>query len=235
MKHKTINGSTKVLEVGCGYGGNLIPFLELGCSVTGIDIRTKSIDFAKEKFADYPKEKVELIAANFLEVNGLDNSFDIIFMKDTLEHIPNHYEVMFLLKRFLKDDGIIFQGFPPWYNPFGGHQQMCENKLLSRLPWFHLSPRFLYKRILSGFGERPSTVKSLLNNVYDCRITLQGFKRMTSRIQLTVLDQKLYFINPNYEVKFKLKPRTIPILLNIPYFRDFYITTSYFILGKTKK
>lgn len=28
----------RVLEIGCGDGGNLLPFLQRGCRVTGVDI-----------------------------------------------------------------------------------------------------------------------------------------------------------------------------------------------------
>ena len=32
-----------ILEIGCGDGGNLLPFAELGCSTTGVDISTGRI------------------------------------------------------------------------------------------------------------------------------------------------------------------------------------------------
>ena len=37
-KHHDVTGDMSVLEIGCGEGGNLQPFLDLGCKVTGIDI-----------------------------------------------------------------------------------------------------------------------------------------------------------------------------------------------------
>jgi hypothetical protein len=49
---------------------------------------------------------------------------------------------------------------------------------------------------------------------------------------LRIVEEELFFINPNYEVKFKLKPRRLWKALNIPYLRDFYTTTGYFILKK---
>lgn len=33
-----ITPQTRVLEVGCGEGGNLLPFAQTGCHVTGIDL-----------------------------------------------------------------------------------------------------------------------------------------------------------------------------------------------------
>lgn len=40
------------------------------------------------------------------------------------------------------------------------------------------------------------------------------------------------FINPNYEIKFGLKPRAgIPIVSSIPYFKNFVITSTYYLVS----
>ena len=59
-----VNEHTTVLEIGCGEGGNLKPFLDLGCKrVVGIDLSTTKIELANKFFADHPnKEKIEFIA-----------------------------------------------------------------------------------------------------------------------------------------------------------------------------
>ena len=71
------------------------------------------------------------------DLNGL---FDIIVLKDVIEHIHDQAKLIGWMKNFLKPGGIVFFGFPPWYMPFGGHQQMCHSKI-SRLPYIHLLPR----------------------------------------------------------------------------------------------
>ena len=43
-----------VLEIGCGEGGNLKPFLDLGCKVTGIDISRSKIESALKYYQDHP-------------------------------------------------------------------------------------------------------------------------------------------------------------------------------------
>ena len=43
-KHKPITADSHILEIGCGEGGNIKPFLDLGCQVTGIDIMRKAIN-----------------------------------------------------------------------------------------------------------------------------------------------------------------------------------------------
>lgn len=112
---------------------------------------------------------------------------------------------------------------------------MCESKVLSKLPWFHLTGRGGFKAFMKVFGEKPQTINGLLEDVYDTGISLQRFKRIVNKSGLQIVEEQLYFINPNYEIKFKLKPRKLVKLLNIPYIRDFYTTTGYFILKKAGK
>ena len=38
-----MNNLDRVLEIGCGEGGNLVPFARMGCDVCGIDISEKKI------------------------------------------------------------------------------------------------------------------------------------------------------------------------------------------------
>ena len=47
-----IGKSLKVLEVGCGLGGNLFPFAEMGCKVSGVDIDALSVEYAKAFYAE---------------------------------------------------------------------------------------------------------------------------------------------------------------------------------------
>lgn len=44
IKEAIGNIPDKVLEVGCGEGGNLLPFAQTGCRVTGLDIDPTRIE-----------------------------------------------------------------------------------------------------------------------------------------------------------------------------------------------
>ena len=37
-KFKPLHPGLEVLEIGCGDGGNLLPFSEAGCNTTGVDM-----------------------------------------------------------------------------------------------------------------------------------------------------------------------------------------------------
>jgi SAM-dependent methyltransferase len=65
-----IGPETEVLEIGCAEAGNLKPFLDLGCNVTGIDISCGRIELAREFFAEHPKKEIlELICEDIYKAD----------------------------------------------------------------------------------------------------------------------------------------------------------------------
>lgn len=234
LEVKNIDESTSVLEIGCGKGGNLVPFLKKGCSrIVGVDLSKGDTDDARSFFDKMENgNNAKFICSDIYNVKPEDiGQFDIIITRNVLEHIHNQDKFMNFVKNFMKPEGKFFLGFPPWHNPFGGHQQMCKSKFLSRLPYFHILPKFMYKFIMKVFGETDSRIESLLE-VKDTRITIERFERILKKEHYIIDKRIFYFINPNYEIKFGLKPRKAWKLISIiPFFRNFIITTNYYIIS----
>jgi SAM-dependent methyltransferase len=227
-----ITSDTSVLEIGCGTGGNLMPFLDMGCKrIVGVDMSAGSIQSARNFYSDHQnKQNIEFIDSDIYLIEEL-GLFDIILTKDVLEHIHGQEKFMNFVKKFLKPNGKFFLGFPPWYNPFGGHQQMCESKILSRLPFFHILPIPLYKFFLAALGESNNKIEGLLE-IKQTGISIERFERIVKRTDYVIDKRIFYFINPNYEVKFGLKPRRqLTLISSIPFLRDFLITTNYYIVS----
>ncbi len=219
----------RVLEIGCGEGGNLTPFLEKGCEVIGIDLNKEKVESGQQIFASHPnKERVQLICEDIFKVSPeqIGGKFDIVFMKDVIEHIPNQEVFMKDLKCYVKSSGVVFLSFPPWQNPFGGHQQICKNKWLSKMPWIHLLPRSWYEKLLVKGGENPTS----LLEIYDTKLSLERFLCAVKGGGYLICKKTHFFINPNYEIKFGLKKRVLPNCLNIPWIRNFYTTCAYYLL-----
>jgi SAM-dependent methyltransferase len=223
----------KIAEVGCGEAGNMLPFLDLGCTVIGIDLAPNKIENGRRIYQDHPNhDRLTLIAQNVYQVSSdTVNGLDLIFMRDTLEHIPYQEKLLGHLSTFMKPGGMIFLGFPPWRMPFGGHQQICVHRLLSKLPYTHLLPLKLYRSLLRTAGESEAKINGLME-IRDTRISLQRFLGIVKRSPFTIRKRTYFLINPNYEIKFNLKKKILPRWMNIPYVRDFYTTTAYFILEK---
>jgi len=229
--HLDISSSKRVMEIGCGEGGNLMPFIEKECEVYGIDIGTQRIENARNFISQKAKNNnYHLIADDIYNIQPEQiGTFDLIFLRDVIEHIHNQEKFMAFVKRFLNPEGVLFFGFPPWRMPFGGHQQICENKILSKLPYFHLFPKAIYTQLLKLGSEPQARINSLLE-IKDTGISINRFEQIVNNENYKFLKKDLFFVNPNYEIKFNLKPRkVIAPFSNIPHLKDFY-TTCYYCL-----
>ena len=230
---KKVDKTIQVIEIGCGEAGNLKPFLDLGCMCTGVDFSTPKIEKAKEYYASHPLvENLKLISEDIYKTKEFHSQFDIVIIRDVIEHIHDQDKFMGLIKDLFAPHALIFVAFPPWQSPFGGHQQICENKILSLLPYFHLLPIPLYRGVLKMAGENAGKIQGLLE-IKETGISFERFERLATKNGYILLTKTLYFINPNYEIKFGLKPRKLSRLLGkIPYLRDYLSTCGYYLLER---
>ncbi|MEM6964512.1 MAG: class I SAM-dependent methyltransferase [Bacteroidota bacterium] len=236
-KHMKINASTRVLEIGCGEGGNLEPFLDIGCQVVGIDLNRGKIEKGRTYFNSHEKkDNIQFILKDIYKINTEEvGKFDLIIMRDVIEHIHDQEKFMGYVKVFLKDSGKIFFGFPPWQMPFGGHQQVCKNKLASKLPYYHLLPTSVYAGMLKMFGEPQSRIDNLLE-VKETGISIERFESILRKENYVIDEKTPFLINPNYETKFNLTPRKqLTIIAALPYVRNFFTTCSYYLISLPKQ
>ena len=224
----------EVLEVGCGEGGNLFSFAQLGCSVTGVDIAAGRIAEARKFFAERGAEGT-FIASDIFKLTELEHKFSLILVHDVIEHIRDKERFLSGLQKHLSADGAIFVGFPAWQMPFGGHQQIAHSRIVSHFPFLHLLPRTLYKWILRLCGEQEHAITELLD-IKSTGCTIELFNRIARQANYQIIDRRLYLINPHYKIKFGLSPRRLNgVIAAIPYIRNFFCTSCFYILKKGTK
>lgn len=228
-----INAGSRILEIGCGEGGNLVPFAEKGCETMGIDLGADRVELARKFFGELNYTiKPRFICSDIYKMTEEIGVFDVIILRDVIEHIPNQAYFMDFVKRYMHDSSVVFFNFPPWYNPFGGHQQICESRFLSRMPYYHILPRFIYRGMLKLGGESKEKIITLME-IKDTGISIERFKRCVNKGHFKIVSSALYFINPGYEVKFKMKPRKLcRLLAAIPFIRNFFTTGYYCLISK---
>lgn len=105
-----IHCNARVLEIGCGEGGNLLPFARQGCEVWGIDLCEERIRQAQDYFQ---KQGVDghFDCVDFLcwpKPAGKADLFDIILLHDVIEHVPDKQTFVRSISMFLKSDGVLF-------------------------------------------------------------------------------------------------------------------------------
>ena len=223
--------NVRVLEIGCGEAGNLLPFAENGCEVVGIDLDGGKIEQAKISFSE-AGQKGLFICDNFVTMQEQNlGKFDVILVHDVIEHIHQQDKLEFMLniKKFMDDKSIIFCAFPAWQMPFGGHHQICQG-FASKLPFIHVLPNAIYKAILKLSGESQGTIDELMD-IKRCKMPIERFELLVAASNYAIKGKIFWFINPHYKRKFGLKPRKVnAVLAKIPYFRNYYITSVWFLL-----
>jgi 2-polyprenyl-3-methyl-5-hydroxy-6-metoxy-1,4-benzoquinol methylase len=227
----SVEPGLRVLEVGCGAGGVLAAFAERGAQVTGVDLHAPSIEYARRRFAD-EGARFELADVYDVDPAELDGPFDLVLLKDTIEHIHDQRRFFARLGAFLAPAASVFMAFPPWQMPFGGHQQICDHRGLMRTPYMHLLPTSAYAAVLRRLGERPETVDALLE-IKETGISIERFERIATETGYRVTQRKLYLVNPMYRYRYGLEPRVQPrVVARVPVLRDFVTTSAYYLLAR---
>ena len=231
-----LSGPLRVLEIGCAEAGVLKAFWEAGHDCTGIELNPNRIEYARTFLQDElaAGERLRFIVRNIYDIDvarDLPHRYDLVILKDVIEHIPDQARFMARLHAFLAPGGKVFFGFPPWQMPFGGHQQITRNKYLSKLPYFHLLPRPAYRGLLRAFHEPEAVVTELLE-LKDTGLSIEAFERICADTGYTVIDRRLYLTNPIYSYKFNLKVRRqVAPVDKLPVLRNFMTTCAYYLVG----
>ncbi len=220
----------RVLEIGCGRGGLLQACIEAQAKeVVGLDIDQQALEQAKN-FLDglIQKGKVKLLTMDVYDYSP-EEPFDVVLLKDVIEHIPQQDKFLKHLRKLVQ--GYVWIGFPPWQMPFGGHQQLLSHPFLSRLPYFHLLPKNLYKKILE-WGNTPLSLQNMLLEIKDTGISIERFECIAQQANFKIVKRTCFFFNPSYRFRFGLPIWKVPFPFSrLKWIRNFYTTAVYYVLA----
>lgn len=205
-----IERGARVLEIGCAEAGVLKAFLERGAVTVGVDRNQRRLELGKQFLSDAMQTgTLRLLhqdAQELLEREEFRGYFDLIVLKDVIEHVEDRPALFSMMEQLLRPGGRVFMAFPPWRMPFGGHQQICRSWFLSRTPYFHLLPTPAYRAVLSAFSEKPARIESLLATKRT-GLSSTEFQSLVSSAGYQVLSERMYLLNPMYTYRFGVAPR----------------------------
>lgn len=104
------NKVSRVLDLGCGVGRNMIPLIEKGYSLSGIDIAEDGVR-KLETILEEKKLKADLYIGNILKKLPFDNNyFDAIISVQVLQHGTEGQILNTIseIKRIIRPKGFIF-------------------------------------------------------------------------------------------------------------------------------
>jgi len=101
--------ATRYLDAGCGYGGFLIGFHELGLDVFGFDLDPRLVAYSRASLKDYdlPEDRVEVGNLLDRELIARLGKFDAITCNDVLEHVSDASLAMEYLVEMLAARGVL--------------------------------------------------------------------------------------------------------------------------------
>ena len=179
-----------VLEIGCSSAFMGMGFNSFGCDYTGIDVDSKSIEFAKSKGIDAYCLSAEDIGEHTLP----RSKYDLIISSNVFEHLDDPCKAFQNLRRIC--GGIIVLIVP---NPKGLFAVLRANKSIRKL-----------LQLVSGYKRE--TAYSIDGCWHNIGYSLQTFGYLCEQTSFEPLkiapmdknDRVFGFVQPNYSFKYKL-------------------------------
>ncbi|MFA6078279.1 MAG: methyltransferase domain-containing protein [Candidatus Omnitrophota bacterium] len=104
---KRLKKSGKLLDVGCGTGFLLDEAKSAGWDVYGVDLSKWAIEYAHKELG------IENVLQGTLKnADYPPNNFDVVILKDAIEHLTDPKETLVEIRRILKSDGILCVNTP---------------------------------------------------------------------------------------------------------------------------
>ena len=111
---------SKILDIGCGTGGATLTLKKYG-TVYAIDYSIAALRYCKERGL------YNIINSTVLDLPFKSESFDMITILDTLEHIQKHVEALNQLRCLLKSEGIIVVTVPAFQFLWSKHDEAVSH------------------------------------------------------------------------------------------------------------
>ncbi|MBK9123563.1 MAG: class I SAM-dependent methyltransferase [Chloroflexi bacterium] len=99
-----------VLDVACGVGYGSHYLSEAAASVTGLDLDTWSVEYARERYGDRPSVTFEV--GNALDMPFETGQFDVVCSFETIEHVQDADAFLREVLRVLKPGGVFIVSTP---------------------------------------------------------------------------------------------------------------------------
>lgn len=145
---KKFKTSGNVLDVGCSTGILLTLLKKEGFKVYGVEPNKKAFLCAKKKLG--PNISFGVLN-DFIKTDK--RQYDVVIYNHTLEHIKDIHEELALVKKIMKNDGLIIMGVPNTANViFYLRQKHWESLLPDQHVW-HFNSNYI-KRLLETYGFR---------------------------------------------------------------------------------
>jgi ubiquinone/menaquinone biosynthesis C-methylase UbiE len=184
----------QVLDIASGEGYGSANLSKFARSVVGVDIDSKSVEYANQKYGDHPNLEFVLGACEAIPLPS--QSVDLVTSFETIEHHDKHEEMMQEIKRVLKHEGLLIISSPNrlTYSDLPGYSNPFHVKELYDYQFISLLNRhFKHVQI---YGQRLATGSFVFPVKQSSQPSLNSYTIDNSELTPKVcsLDAPIYFI-----------------------------------------
>lgn len=229
----------RVLDVGCGDGGASVALAESGARVSGFDLEPRRVTAGAER-ARARGLDLHLGVADVTDASTLDDyagPYDLILFRDVLEHIPDVDAALRESAARLAPGGAIVVIYPPYWSPFGGHQQILHppRKLgvrWARLPFVHWLGLGSWRALARG-PEGDDAEWPEIQTIRRAALTVGGLRRRARAHGLRVAHARHYLLRPTFRLRYGTPVVDAGWLGRVPGLREVLVTGSWEALRRT--
>jgi 2-polyprenyl-3-methyl-5-hydroxy-6-metoxy-1,4-benzoquinol methylase len=105
------DSNIRVLDIGCGTGNLTLKFLELGYSITALDLSAHMVNVLRSKAKSFDPNKLEIVIKDiddFFKSIGYQEKWHVISFSSVLHHLPDYSSILSLAFEHLYPKGLIY-------------------------------------------------------------------------------------------------------------------------------
>ena len=232
-----------VLELGCNKGYLINSFLQNEeFDAIGAEIDPEALQVARENYGD----RIKFVQTTPNAIPLPDNSVDVIYTIDTVEHLSRPTEIFTECLRVLKPGGIFLVHFSAWFAPYGSHLEdvipipwanavFSMDTLLDVAAHLYDSPDYdvscYYVDQKSGKRKPNPFLNKAKWDEFLNRITIRRFRRVIRQLPFNIVHlENIGFGGRSFKAG-----RLLGKLSQVPVAEEFFTKATFAVLKKPEK
>ncbi len=228
----TLPRGGRLLEVGAGEGGCLAALTEAtrlpGDALELSASRAALAERLNEALTHRPMRIVVGDIADAACLNALTPPYSLVLLRDVIEHVEALPSALSHCHELLGPRGAVLFTFPPYFSPYGAHQQILTRAVL-RLPWLQLLPFFvkMVGRLEPNAGKREE-----IEGLARCRLTISRFGAALRATAFETAATRYFLIRPAFRYRYGLPVLSATGVGRIPGVRELLVTGAWVLLRR---